>query len=83
MSETIALLVVTAAFGAAVLFHAKESAAWRAERADLLNRIMAKTYSEFVYSTKTEASETPQLTSDEAESAWYAAQARETGEVAA
>lgn len=83
MNETIALLVISAAFGAAVLFHLWEAKAWRAERANLLDRLMARTYQEFVYSTKPDTTETPQLTTDEAEQAWYAAHERETGEAAA
>ena len=54
-----------------LVFHAKESAAWRVERQDLLNRIMARNYAEFIYAQPTERVETPQMYTDADEAAWH------------
>lgn len=74
----LALATVTALLIGAVYVHVTESAAWRDERAELLDRVMAKTYSEFVYTATATTVETPQLTTDALEAAWYEANARET-----
>lgn len=48
----------------------REREQWRVERADLLNRIMARNYNEFVHTVTTASVETPQMTTDEAEAKW-------------
>lgn len=56
-----------------------ERSQWNSERAQLLDRLMARNWGEYVAGTRTiEAPETPQLTTDEAEAAWYAAQRQES-----
>lgn len=72
MNDIIALLVVASAFAGAILFHAHEASAWRVERANLLDRLMARTYQEFVYATKPDVTEPerPQMTTDAAEAAY-------------
>lgn len=74
MNDTIAMLVLAAVLGAVIAFHLYEAKAWRAERADLLSRIMAKTYTDYVYTQPqpTAADETPQLLTDAAEAKFHA-----------
>lgn len=65
------------ALAAAIALYAVESRAWRAERRDLLNRVMARNYNEYAHTVTATTSETPQMTSDEAEAAWAIAHATE------
>jgi hypothetical protein len=76
MIDFIALLLV-AMLGAVLYWHAIESASWQAERAELLNRIMARNYTDFVYSKPTEHVETPQMYTDADEAAWHAKNRKE------
>lgn len=62
----LAILVVTL-----LAYHIFMERAWSKERGQLLNRIMAKSYNEFVYTATTTTAETPQMTTDEAEAAWH------------
>lgn len=72
MVETVALLVLAAALAGLGFFHYREAQAWRAERAQLLDRIMARSYTDYVYATKPETAEPPQLLTDSDEAKWYA-----------
>ena len=74
----LALAITAALLGAAVLFHAYEARQWRFERTQLLDRLMSRSWGEYVAGTRVvDQEETPQLTTDEAEQAWYEAQQRE------
>ena len=72
MTEVFAVILLGLAFAAVLFYHAVESAAWRDERSRLLDRIMARNYTDFVYAKSPETVETPQLLTDEAEAAWHA-----------
>jgi hypothetical protein len=65
---SLAILVVTL-----LAYHILEARAWSAERSRLLDRVMARSYNEFVYSQAATTEEVPQMTSDEAEAAWHEA----------
>lgn len=78
MTELLALIPTTAALIAAVFFYHRESAAWRAERADLLNRLMARDWTEYRAMTHEPPHyQIPQFSTDELESLWYESQRRE------
>lgn len=68
----LAILVVTL-----LVYHLLEARIWARERGELLNRVMARTYQEFVYKAPAQ-DDTPQLTTDALETLWYEAQQRET-----
>jgi len=77
MTELIAPAILTALLVGAVFFYRAESQAWRAERAQLLDRLMARDFDSYrAASYTTPHVDIPQLTSDQAEAAWYAAQDR-------
>lgn len=78
MTEVLALILMGAALGAVLFIHEIEKRGWRAERADLLNRLMVKNWTEYQAMTQQPTEDnTPQLTTEEAEAAWYAAQQRQ------
>lgn len=81
MSELIAILVLVAALVAVLFYHATEAAAWRAERRDLLNRVMAKNYTDYVYAKPSESVEIPQMYTDADEVAWHKKHAKENPEL--
>jgi len=80
--ELIAVSIVAVVFMAlavvAIAFHLREAEAWRKERSDLLARIMARSWGEYVSGT-TALPQNPleQLSTDEIEAAWYAKKSRE------
>lgn len=68
----LAILVVTL-----LAYHILMEHAWSKERAQLLDRLMSRSWGEYISGTRTvDQPETPQLTTDEAEQAWYAAEQR-------
>jgi hypothetical protein len=69
--DTIALLVLAAALAGLGYFHWREAQAWRTERADLLNRLMARTYQEFVYSTPPDTTVATPPPPDISDQAWH------------
>ena len=48
-----AFALVAALLVGSVYFHVRESAAWREERSELLDRVMARSYNEFAYTATT------------------------------
>lgn len=82
MTELLVAIPLTAALIAAVFFYRAEAQAWRAERADLLNRIMAKDWQEYRAATFDAPHHAiPQFSTDELEAQWFTAHARESATV--
>ena len=78
MIEALALALLGAAFGAALLFYRQESMAWRVERADLLNRLMVKDWTEYRAMIQPQTrTVVPSFATDEEEAAWWTAKQRE------
>lgn len=73
-----AFTVVVLLLALSVAFYMREARAWRDERAQLLDRLMARNWGEYIQGTR-EVDSTPiqQLSTDELEAAWYAAKNRE------
>lgn len=67
------LLAAFAILACAATFAAwqRDRREWSTERGQLLDRIMARSYADFVHTTTVTGVETPQMTSDEAEAAWH------------
>lgn len=71
--ELVFVLAMSAALWAALLFQERDRQAWRAERADLLNRLMVKDWTEYQALSQTpEPVVVESLTTDEAEARWAA-----------
>lgn len=64
-----------------LVYHVLEARSWSRERAQLLDRLMARNWGEYVAGVRAvDESDTPQLTTDAIEAAWYSAKEREMAE---